>query len=66
MSEHGAKAEGFPPETVMTQEQLAAALNVSVDQIQRSGLPVSYALGQRCPRYIWRLVVAYLEQGTAA
>jgi hypothetical protein len=44
---------GFPPDTVMTRKQLALALSTSEDSIERAGIPASYALGSRCPRYIW-------------
>lgn len=57
---------GYLPETVLTREQVAEACGVSVDTIERSRLPVSYALGNRTPRYIWRQVIAYIEQGVAA
>jgi hypothetical protein len=57
---------GFPPETVLDRVQLAAALRVSDDTIERSGLPVSYALGKRCPRYIWGDVVEWIRKGVAA
>jgi hypothetical protein len=56
----------FAPDTVLTREQVAAALSVSVDTIERSGVPVSYALGDRTPRYVWRQVIAYIERGVAA
>ena len=57
---------GFPPETVLTKAQLAAALNCSPDTIEKSGIPVSYALGPQMPRYVWRQVIAYIEKGAAA
>lgn len=52
---------GFPPETVMTKEQLASALNVHVDTLDRSGIPASYALGSRTPRYIWGDVIQWMR-----
>lgn len=58
--------QGYLPETVLTKEQLAAALNVSLDTLDRSGIPASYALGNRTPRYVWRRVIAWLEKGIAA
>lgn len=58
---------GFLPDTVLTREQLAAALGVSPDTVERNGaIPVSYALGPRSPRYIWGDVVAWIRQGKAA
>jgi hypothetical protein len=36
---------GYPPDTVMTQKQLALALSCSVDTITRSGIRATYALG---------------------
>lgn len=68
MSDHrdDAKPMGFLPETVMTQTQVAAALGVSLDTLERAGIPASYALGQRTPRYIWGDVVAWLRKGVAA
>jgi hypothetical protein len=58
---------GFPPETILTREQLAGALGVSPDTVERHGaIPVSYALGPRSPRYIWGDVVAWMRQASAA
>jgi hypothetical protein len=57
---------GFPPETVLTQPQLAEALGTSVDSIARSSIPVSYALGPKSPRYVWGDVVAWIRKGIAA
>ncbi len=58
---------GYPPDTVMTREQVAAALGVSPDTVERNGgMPVSYALGPRSPRYVWGDVVAWIRQGRAA
>jgi hypothetical protein len=53
--------QGYPPETVMTQQQLAAALNVSVDTVIRAGVPAVYRLGKQTPRYIWGDVLAWLK-----
>ena len=58
--------QGFPPDTVMTQDQCAAALGCSVDTLVRSGLPATYALGSRQPRYIWKHVIGFMEKGLAA
>ena len=57
---------GYLPDTVFTQEELAGVLGVSVDTLTRSAVPVSYALGERKPRYIWKHVIAWLEKGIAA
>jgi hypothetical protein len=54
---------GFPPDTILTRDQLALALSVSVDTIERSGIPASYALGTRCPRYIWGDVIRWFREG---
>jgi hypothetical protein len=58
---------GYPPDTIMTREQVAAALGVSPDTVERNGaIPVSYALGPRTPRYLWGDVVAWMRQSSAA
>jgi hypothetical protein len=57
---------GYPPETVMTRQQLAGALSTSEDSIERSKIPVSYALGPRNPRYVWGDVVEWIRKGVAA
>ena len=59
---------GYPPETVLTREQVAAALGISPDSVERNGaIPVSYALGPRTPRYVWGDVVNWIrEAGKAA
>jgi hypothetical protein len=60
--------KGYQPDTVLTKEQLAKALGVSDDQIDRCGLGAiaTYALGSRCPRWIWRDVIEFLHHGRAA
>jgi hypothetical protein len=58
-----ALAVGYPPDTILTREQLAVALSTSDDSIERAGIPASYALGSRSPRYIWGDVVAWFRQG---
>jgi hypothetical protein len=60
------EVQGYPPETVLTRIQLATALGVSEDTIERSGIPCSRALGERCPRYIWGDVVEWIRKGVAA
>jgi hypothetical protein len=57
---------GFLPDTVLTKRQLAGALDTSEDSIERSRIPVSYALGPRNPRYIWGDVVEWIRKGVAA
>lgn len=58
---------GFPPDTIMTRDQLAAALGVNPDTIERhGGIPVSYAIGPRSPRYVWGDVVAWIREGGKA
>lgn len=57
---------GFLPDTVMTRQQVAAALGVSEDTVERSGIPCSRALGERTPRYVWADVVAWIRKGIAA
>jgi hypothetical protein len=58
--------QGFPPETVFTKAQLAGVLDTSEDSIERSSIPVSYALGPRNPRYIWGDVIEWFRKGVAA
>lgn len=58
--------QGYPPDTVMTQAQLAVALSTSIDTITRSSLEASYQLGPQQPRYIWKRVIAWLEKGLRA
>lgn len=57
---------GYPPLTVMTRLQVAAALGVSDDTVERSGIPCSRALGDRSPRYVWADVVEWIRKGIAA
>jgi hypothetical protein len=51
----------YTRDTVLTRRQLAAALYTSEDTIERAGLPASYALGARSPRYIWGDVIDWLH-----
>lgn len=48
---------------VLTPQECRKALKISRAQWFRIApkLPVSYALGDRCPRYVWPDVVAYLR-----
>jgi hypothetical protein len=54
---------GYPPETIMTRQQLATVLSTSEDSIERAGVPASYALGPRSPRYIWGDVIHFFRKG---
>lgn len=63
MSDYRTDPLGYSPDTVLTREQVALALGVSVDTVERSKLPVSYVLGERTPRYVWRQVIAYISKG---
>jgi hypothetical protein len=52
---------GIQPDTaVLSPEQLAEALGVSVDKVAALDLPTIY-LGTKTRRYVWRQVVAALE-----
>ncbi len=57
-----APVPALTPDTVLTQQQVAAALNVSVQTVIRSGIPASYRLGKQSPRYIWGEVIAWLKE----
>jgi hypothetical protein len=58
--------KGYPPDTILTKAQLAAALSTSEDSIERAGIPASYALGTRCPRFIWADVIQWFRNGGRA
>jgi hypothetical protein len=53
---------------VLTAEQVRVALQISPRQFTRIApqLPVSYALGNQTPRYIYGEVLAYLKRTGAA
>lgn len=53
----------YPPETVLTIEQLAEALQCSVSTVERADIPCTYVGSLR--RYVWRQVLAYLEAKAA-
>lgn len=53
----------YPPETVLTKEQLAEALQCSVAHVERQDFPCVYIGSLR--RYIWRQVLAFLEAKAA-
>lgn len=50
---------GLLPDTVLTAEQLATALNCSVDSIERADLPCTY-ITPKLRRYVWRQVIDVL------
>lgn len=53
---------------VLTPAEVRARLRISKRQWYRvaPSLPVSYALGKKSPRYVWRHVVAFIERTGAA
>ena len=55
----------FPLHAVLTKEEIAKYLSVSIRQIERLDLPVTY-LGDRTPRYILRRVLEELERREVA
>jgi hypothetical protein len=50
----------YPDNAVLTIDQVAAGLQVSVRSAERLHLPVS-PLGPQIRRYVWRQVVLHLE-----
>lgn len=54
----------YPETAVLTIEQLAAALQVSVRQAERLDLPCVY-LGTRTRRYVWGQVLETLRKRAA-
>ena len=50
----------YPPDAVLTLAQVAAGLQIGERSAERLKLPVA-ALGTQTRRYVWRLVVLYLE-----
>ena len=55
----------FPLHAVLTRDELAEYLSVSIRQIERLDLPVTY-LGDHTPRYILRRVIEELERREVA
>lgn len=55
----------FPESAVLNAQQLADAIGVSVDTIEKMDLPCFYA-GTRTKRYVWRQVLAILEERARA
>lgn len=57
-----------PSDDVLTPAEVRARLGISRRQWYRvaPSLPVSYALGNQTPRYVWRHIVAFLERTGAA
>lgn len=54
----------YPETAVVTIEQLACALQISVRQAERLNLPAVY-LGTRTRRYVWGQVLETLRQRAA-
>lgn len=54
----------FPETAVLDKAQVCEALGISERQLERLDLPAVY-LGDRTPRYIWRQVLAVLEDRAA-
>ena len=50
----------FLPDTVFSRNQLADALECTPATLEKSGIPVSYTLGQRSPRYVWSKVSEHI------
>ncbi len=51
-----------PLEAVLTPEECAAWLRISLTQLARKDLPVTYYLSKKRPRYIVRQVLEFLER----
>ena len=56
----------YPETAVLDTKQVCDALGISRTTLWRRGIPCSYALGVRKPRYVWRQVLAMLEGEDAA
>lgn len=54
----------YPPETVLTIEQVAEWLQTSVRSVERLDIPCIY-LGTRTRRYLAKVVLKYLEERAA-
>lgn len=54
----------YPPDAVLTVEQLARALQCSVRSVERMNLPCVY-VGPRIKRYVWRRVLDTLAERSA-
>lgn len=57
-------SEFYPETAVLDKAQVCKALGISERQLERLELPIVY-LGERTPRYIWRQVLAALEEQAA-
>jgi hypothetical protein len=55
----------YVPDSILTVNEVAAALQIEVEEIEKLGVPASYALGPDQPRYLWRHVVSYVEDSRA-
>ena len=51
----------YPRDAIVTVEQVAAALQVSVKTVQRMDLPTIY-IGRRTARYLWGAVLDILAE----
>lgn len=56
----------YPETAVLDTQQLCAALHISRTTLWRHGIPCSYALGKRKPRYVWGQVLEMLRGEDAA
>ena len=54
-------AKAYPPETILTPEQVADWLQVSKRTLQRLSMP-SITIGHRTVRYLAKDVIDYLER----
>lgn len=55
---------GYPPDTVLTHAQVAAALQVSERTLDRLDLPF-IPIGPRLKRYVWKVVIDALIKRAA-
>ena len=62
---HDARPVSYPPDAVLTYQQVAEWLDVSVRTVQDKPIRVSRALGERNPRILARWVYEYLEAHAA-
>lgn len=54
----------YPREAILTIEEVAKALRVSVKTVMRADLPTVY-IGKQVPRYIWGQVFDVLKERAA-
>jgi hypothetical protein len=60
-----AKPISYPRDTVLTLQEVAAALRVSPRTVERAGLPVAH-IGPQTPRYVWGQVIDELAKRASA